>query len=84
MSTSHGRDGLGENDLVAWSKKKKRKTRSEVGKGSGKSNKAEESDTWRRSKLENMAKSSWEPVTGVTLGSCCDRYLMASSVNILQ
>jgi hypothetical protein len=39
------RVGLGEADLVAGRTKKKRKTRSEVGKGSGKSNKAEESDT---------------------------------------
>jgi hypothetical protein len=39
------RAGLGETDLVAGRKKKKRETRSEVGKGSGKSNRAEESDT---------------------------------------
>jgi hypothetical protein len=38
------RVGLGETDLVDGRKKKKSKTRSEVGKGSGKSNKVEESD----------------------------------------
>jgi hypothetical protein len=37
--------GLSEADLMAGRKKKKRKTRSEVGKGSKKSNEAEESDT---------------------------------------
>jgi hypothetical protein len=37
--------GLGESDLVDRRKKKKRKTRNEVGKGSGKNTEAEESDT---------------------------------------
>jgi hypothetical protein len=49
-------------------KKKKRETRKDVGKGTGKSDEAEESNTCRkRSKLANMAKNDKEPVTDVTL-----------------
>jgi hypothetical protein len=45
------------NDLVAGGKKKKRKIRNEVGKGSGKSNEAEEFNTLRSYKPANMTKS---------------------------
>jgi hypothetical protein len=48
----------------------RRKTRNEVGKWRGKSDEAEEFNTWRRSKPgkpATMAKTDWEPVTGVTL-----------------
>jgi len=43
--------------MVAGRKRKKRKTQSEVGKGSEKSDKAEESNTRRRSELANTVKS---------------------------
>jgi hypothetical protein len=42
---------------VVGRKKKKRKTQSEVGKGSEKSGKAEESNTRRCSELANTVKS---------------------------
>jgi hypothetical protein len=35
-----------------------------------KTDEAEESNTWRRGKPANMARSDWEPVTGVTLENC--------------
>lgn len=42
----------------------------EVRNWSGKSDKAEESNTLRCSKPANMAKSDWEPITSVTLKNC--------------
>jgi hypothetical protein len=36
-------------------------------KGSGKCDETEEFNTWRRGKPATVAKSDWEPVTGVTL-----------------
>jgi hypothetical protein len=53
--------------LVAGRKTKKRKARNDVEKGRGKSEEAEHFNTWRSSKAINMAKSDWEPVTGVIM-----------------
>jgi hypothetical protein len=50
-------DDQANNDLVGGRKKKKRKTRNEVGKGNGKSDEAEEFYTLRRSQPATMAKS---------------------------
>jgi hypothetical protein len=52
---------------AAGRKKKKRKTQNEVGKGSEKNGKTEESNTIRCSELTNTVKSDGEPVPGVTL-----------------
>jgi hypothetical protein len=43
------------------------KWESEVGKWSGKSDEAESFNTWKHSNPVTIAKSNWEPVTGVTL-----------------
>jgi len=50
-------------DLVAGRKKKKRKIRNEVGKGSDKSDEAEEHNKQRRI----ITQSDCEPVTGVPM-----------------
>jgi hypothetical protein len=54
------------NVLVAG-RKKKRKTRNEVGKGSGKYDEAEEFNTWGSNEPATIVKSDREPVTDVTL-----------------
>jgi hypothetical protein len=56
------------NDLAAG-RKKKRKTRNEVGKVNVKSDETDEFNTWRRGKQATTTKSDWEPVTGATLGN---------------
>lgn len=53
-------------DMIVGGKKKKKKTGNEVIKGSGNSDEAEESNSWRRHKRANMAKSEWESVIDIT------------------
>jgi len=60
-------DGLGEQWTVAGRVKKKRKTRNEVGKGSDKSDEAEDSNNFKLNKPANIARSDWELVTGIIL-----------------
>jgi len=57
--------------MVAGREKKKRKARNEVGKGSDKSDEAENSNNLKLKKPANIARRDWEPVTGIILENSC-------------